>query len=136
MLYQVETIQHTGLDALLVLLTDFGNVERCGSSIDCLRFVIFALCSLINLLLISFCSSRRSSSYHHVGRPYSQTRPSLAHSVQSGSAMSQLDFLNKQVQHPKLKSATMHVAEVLACLDCFWENRYCIQHHPLCSASG
>jgi hypothetical protein len=95
-----EHVPLTGLEPSLELLPRFGNPSWRVRLSDCLPSANIVLFSLINLLLISFCSCRRSPSYHQVGRPYSQTRPRLPHSVHLGAPISHFRFLNKQVQHP------------------------------------
>lgn len=65
-----------------------------------------AFCRDIKPALILFCASRRSSSYHHLGHPYSHKRPSSRHSLHTSGSLPQPVFLNKHVQQPKQASAS------------------------------
>ncbi len=97
--------QLTSLGLSFKLIVGLGKPTWRARSRDCLPSANNALCSLINLLLTSFWSCRRLSSYHQIGRPYSQTRPRLAHSLHWGVSISHFTFLNEQVQHPSKNSA-------------------------------
>ena len=131
-------VQLTGLEPILEMIPGLEDPAWCGRSKDCLLNASIALCSLINLLLISFCSCLRSSSYHQAGRPYSQTRPRLKHSLHLGASMSHLTFLNEQVQHPsgRFSVSKFDLGDKLAYLYCFWEHQCYIQHSALCFVSG
>ena len=131
-----DCIRLTGLKPVFGLLAILGKPTWRVRSSDCLP-ANNALCSLIKCLLVSFWTCLRSSSYHQVGRPYSQRRPRLAHSLHLGVRISHFTFLNLQVQHPSRKfSEGLADLKELAYLHYFWGHRCCIRHCLRCFVSG
>lgn len=132
-----DYIRLTGLKPVVGLLAILGKPTWRVRSSDCLPNANNALCSLINCLLVSFWTCRRSSLYHQVGRPYSQIRPRLAHSLHLGVKISHFTFLNEQVQHPSRKfSEGLADLKELAYLHYFSGHRCCIRRCLRCFVSG